>query len=43
MIAEGPASGGDAAGFDERALARSGACDFERDSDGILTSIGPTT
>jgi hypothetical protein len=43
MIAEGPAaSGGDAAGFDERALARPGACDFGRDADGILTSLGPT-
>jgi len=40
MIAE--ASGGDAAGFDEPALTRPGACDFGRDADGILTSLGPT-
>jgi len=43
MIAVGPAaSGGDTAGFDERALARPGACDFGRDADGILTSLGYT-
>jgi hypothetical protein len=43
MIAEGPtASTGVAAGFDGRALARPGACDFGRDADGILTSLGPT-
>src|SRR5208337_1266674 len=43
MIAEGPAaSAGVATGFDGRALARPGACDFGRDADGILTSLGPT-
>jgi len=40
MIAEGPASADAAGGSDGRALARLGSFGFEREADGMETSLG---